>query len=109
MTDKYILDGKTPVPVNNLAKWGEWFETANRAVAKTTIGDLEISTVFLGLDHNFNPPGLGHDNTPILFETMVFGSNGEVGNYTQRYSTWEQAETGHNTLVARLRRAILRL
>ena len=51
----FILEGKNPVPCNNVVEWGKWFETADRNVAKS--GDKErvhISTVFLGLDHSFS-------------------------------------------------------
>jgi hypothetical protein len=52
---------------------------------------VEISTVFLGLDHNFG------QGPPLLFESMVFG--GEDDGEMVRYSTWEEAETGHKLLV----------
>ena len=61
MNDKYILKGHTPIVEPNLLKWGKWFETANRIVAKDNIGKVRISTVFLGLDHSF---GRGK---PLLF------------------------------------------
>lgn len=50
--------------------------------------DYRISTVWLGLDHNFG------GGAPILFETMVFGFDG-ADNYMQRYSTEEEARAGH--------------
>lgn len=68
-TDKYILnDQGEPVPEPNLHKWGSWMQnTKGRVVKKETIGDSEVSTVFLGLDHSF-----GDTSEPILWETMVF-------------------------------------
>lgn len=99
MTDKYILEGKTPVPCDNLLEWGNWLETADRCVAKTRIGDIEISTVFLGLDHRFSG-----DGKPLLFETMVFG--GEHDGEMDRYSTWEQAEKGHQKIVEKVKGGI---
>lgn len=86
--EKYILDGHTPVVENDLLKWGRWFETAKRHVAKHEINGLGVSTVFLGLDHNWNDEGV-----PILFETMIFGMDDE--EYQERYATWEEAEKGH--------------
>ncbi|MHA1592413.1 MAG: hypothetical protein ACTSUP_08080 [Candidatus Heimdallarchaeaceae archaeon] len=95
MNDKYILEGRNAVLCSDLMKWGKWFETANRHVAKTQINDMvKVSTVFLGLNHNF---GAG---LPILFETMVFG--GEFDEEMERYSTWEQAERGHNKWVVKV-------
>jgi hypothetical protein len=93
-TDKYILDGHEPVPCYDLMEWGRWFEKvgADRIVAKTMVGEVRVSTVFLGLDHNWD------DGPPLLFETMVFG--GKYDNDMWRYSTWAQAEEGHAKAVA---------
>ena len=85
--DKYILKGKKVIPEYDLFKWAEWFETAKRHVANDFIGKVHVSTVFLGLNHNF---GVGK---PILFETMIFG--GKHDQYQERYCTWEEAEEGH--------------
>ncbi len=87
MTDKYILDGHTPFPCDDLYKWGQWMDTADRRVKLDKIGDITVSTVFLGLYYSF---GQGE---PLLFETMIFG--GEHDDYQERYSTWEEAEAGH--------------
>ena len=95
MSNNYILDGKTPVLCDDLLTWAKWFETANRHVAKTEIGDVRISTVFLGLDHSW----VG--GPPLLFETLVFG--GELDQEQERYSTWDEAEEGHKRMVKRAR------
>lgn len=42
-------------------------------VAEAHLGKFYISTVFLGIDHNFLGKG-----GPILFETMVFAKGGRV-------------------------------
>lgn len=94
MTDKYILDGKTPVPCEDLLAWGAWFQTADRQVARDYVGDKRVSTIFLGLDH-----GLG--GKPMLFETMIFDESGEE-TYCERYGTWEEAEAGHAIAKATL-------
>ncbi len=93
----YILDtdGKTAIPVGVLT-WGKWFEKANRTVRKDTIGDVDISTVFLGLDHNFMCDGIPHP--PVLWETMIFG--GEYDQYQERYSSYEDAVEGHERAMA---------
>jgi hypothetical protein len=88
---KYILSGRTPVLCEDISQWGTWMENAERHVAKTEIGDVQISTVFLGLDHSFG------SGPPILFETMIFG--GVHHEYLKRYSTWEDAEEGHKRAV----------
>ncbi len=97
MDNKYILDGKTPVLEPNLLKWANWYESADRHVKNTHLGDVQISTVFLSLAHNF-----GEEGPPILFETMVFG--GTLDEKQCHYSTWDEAEAGHNAMVDRIRK-----
>lgn len=94
---KYILDANwRPVPERDLFKWAEWFESANRTVARNTIGDAVISTVFLGLDHCYS------GGAPILWETMVFG--GKLDQEQDRCSgTREQAEAMHAKMLERVK------
>ena len=54
--------------------------------------DVHISTVFLGLNHNFLNEG-----PPLLFETMVFG--GVADEEMQRYETWDEAVAGHAEMI----------
>jgi hypothetical protein len=100
----YILDatGK-PVPATNLLRWGEWFERANRTVEKDEIDGHFISTVFLGIDHNF----LG-EGPPILWETMVFDPDGKALDQI-RYNSLDAARNGHKAAVDAFRRRHLRL
>jgi hypothetical protein len=91
MTGKYILEGHTPVAVDDVLTWARWYETAARHVATTNVGEVHVSTVFIGLDHAFQ------GGPPILFETMIFG--GKQDGYFARYSTWEEAEAGHASAV----------
>ncbi len=88
----YILEGKTIKTVDDMMEWAKWFETAERHIAKTEISkEVNVSTVFLGLDHSFG------GGTPILFETMIFG--GEHDQYQDKYATYEEAEVGHVVAV----------
>jgi len=89
MNDHYILDGKTPVPCD-LMTWAKTWGGVDKIVEKTKNDGVEVSTVFLGLDHRFDP-----DGPPMLFETMVFGGSDEQDEICERYSTWEEAEAGH--------------
>jgi len=92
----YILDaGNQPVRERDPIAWARWMHQTNRAVARTQVGKLNVSTIFLGLDHRFLD-----DGPPILFETMVFGSDDDM---MRRYCTWDDAEAGHNVLVKQLR------
>ena len=103
---KYILKGKEIVPVD-LLEWGKWFEAADRHIGNDTINGKKISTVFLGLDHQFG------DGPPLLFETMVFDTGKKekykIGGREKesmgkeleqvQYSTDEEAEAGHKRFV----------
>ena len=92
MNGRYILDGKETIACDDLMTWGEWMQSGERHVAKETVGESDVSTVFLGLDHDFTGEG-----PPIVFETMVFG--GALDQEQARYETWEQAEAGHAAMV----------
>jgi hypothetical protein len=101
---KYILDKDgNPVPEPDVLKWGKWFEKADRKVAntnylrrnnKTNFAKLiNVSTVFLGLDHCFSGRG-----KPILYETMIFG--GSHDSYQERYTNKIAALAGHDRACA---------
>ena len=86
------------IGTDDVLEWGRWFETADRHLAKTTVGDLEISTVFLGLDHAFL------SGSPLLWETMIFvkGKGGTWppdDEFQERYSTFDEAKAGHERAV----------
>jgi hypothetical protein len=66
-----------------------------KRVAYTVIGEMYVSTVWLGLNHSFV------DGPPEIFETMVFG--GELDQEQWRYSTIEQARAGHEDVVTIVR------
>jgi len=89
----YILVDKKPVAEIDSIKWAKWFKNIdNRRVAETNIESIRVSTVFLGIDHNFGDKG-----PPVLFETMIFG--GIEDEYQTRCCTWEQAEAMHAKAV----------
>ena len=95
MSRYYLLKGKVAVPVSNTLEagleWAKLFEGGNCRVAFNKIGDISISTIFLGLNHQFG------EGLPLIFETMIFG--GEHDQYQDRYSTWEEAEKGHKVAI----------
>jgi len=107
VSDHYILIGQTPVPVEpcdpytlegiaGLVEWGRWFEDDinNRVVKQEMVlGLCWVSTVFLGLNHNFMRAGV-----PILFESMAFW--GDRGEEQDRCSTWLEAEAMHARMCA---------
>lgn len=95
---RYILDKRgEPIPEPDLFRWGRWFEYQNRIVKQENVGRSSVSTVFLGLDHNFCDEG-----PPILWETMVFG--GKLDKETDRCGgSREQAEAMHQEMCKRVR------
>ena len=88
----WILNGKTPIKVEEVKEWAQWFEANSRKVDVTKIAGVVISTIFLGLDFNFS-----EDGPPILFETEIFG--GRHDQQMVRYTTWDIAEEGHKRMV----------
>lgn len=68
----YVLnDAGDPVPEPDTIAWGKWLAATmreGRHLAQDTIGPYWVSTVFLGVDHQFLDGG-----PPILWETKIFG------------------------------------
>ncbi len=93
----FILDkDNNPVSVTfeEYVKWAytkDGKEKFDRRVAHTNIGEVLVSTVFLGIDHSF----MG--GPPVLWETMIFG--GPHNDYQERYTSRAAAEVGHMEAV----------
>jgi hypothetical protein len=85
----YILDKDNKPVKSTIIQHSEWIEAnpERKAVKQEHIGDIFISTVFLGLDHSWN------SDIPVLWETMIFG--GEHDQYQDRYTSYEDALEGH--------------
>ena len=99
--DLYILnDERNPILEPDVIKWGRWFENiSNRILVKTQIGDVQVSTVFLGIDHNFS-----EDGPPLLYETMIFYPPGAaLGDVQDRYATRAEAIAGHRVRVTEVK------
>ena len=64
----------------------------DRRVALDVVGDATVSTVHLTFDHSMG------SGPPVLWETMVFG--GEHDQWTDRYTSLEDAVAGHAAAVA---------
>jgi hypothetical protein len=92
----YTLDEAHQAHPCDMQRWIYWFEVNQggplHMLFKTQSGDVEVSTVFLGIDHNFSSEG-----PPLLFETMVF-RNGD-GDEMMRASTYELAQEQHREMV----------
>lgn len=90
--------GEKPIAVD-LMTWAMWMEkSTNRIVKQDWIGEVKVSTVFLGIDHSFD---FSPDAAPVLWETMVF--NGVLNHETDRCSgNREQAEAMHQSMIDRV-------
>ena len=88
----YILDNNNKPVAKPALEATDWLrDNPNRSIVKQdTIDDIDVSTVFLGLDHSM--PWFV-DKTPLLWETMIFG--GEHDQYQERYTSYEDALKGH--------------
>jgi hypothetical protein len=96
MSDLYVLKGHEAVPTEDYQSWSQMFSDREaRRVGADKVGDADVSTVFLGMDHAWG------DGPPLLFETMIFG--GEASELQWRWTTWEEAEVGHKRIVETLR------
>jgi len=106
MNDYYDKNGK---PIG-LFEWAKLLEDKDyRIIKQETLKNSKfISTVWLGLNHNFG------EGEPLIFETMVFNANKKkkfklgskkeyesIGEETDmdRYSTLEEAIKGHQKMV----------
>jgi len=115
---KFIIKNGKVIPENDLIKWSMWLGSKegrkDRRIGMTKLSKYHVSTVFLGIDYSFRPGGV-----PILFETMVFENKkkineGPIGgkfeyhssleDYTERYSTLEEAKAGHKRIVREVKK-----
>jgi hypothetical protein len=101
MSDMYILDEHgAPRREYDATVWGLWFERSSRDRSRIVAQDKDeaageggtmVSTVFLGLDHNFGATG-----PPILWESMILG--GPLDGRMRRYTSRDAALEGHAEL-----------
>lgn len=93
-----ILKDKKIVPVDDVLEWAKWFEdSAERFIATDKVGDVKVSTIFLGVNHGIVEQAMGTIEGGLWFETMIFG--GEHDGWQDRYTTYNEAEAGHKRAV----------
>jgi len=92
MNRYYKRDG---TPITDTLEWARLLEDQEyRRVAETTLPDGKwVSTVWLGLNHNYG------EWRPLIFETMVFTSKGSDDLDCERYATEDEAIAGHKQVV----------
>lgn len=86
----YILDEYGDLkPEDDVIAWGKWFQVhgSERRVALDEWDGHFVSTVFLGLDHQFG------DGPPLLWETYA------DGDIIERYASKAGAMMGHKRVV----------
>lgn len=75
----------------------KWFKGVKVVKQETTNAGYWVSTVWLGLDHQFS-----EHQPPLIFESMVFSDGSINGEREQeRYTTKEEASIGHDKLVSK--------
>lgn len=91
----YIQDSEGNVKEATTEEYLEARKDFSRFVVKQELaGGYRVSTVFLGINHQFDDP----NDPPVLWETMVFGV-GRHSGLTCRYSSMEEAKEGHAHIV----------
>lgn len=93
-----------PIVVEYSVLCREW-EGMDRTIAKTQLGGILVSTVFLGINHNFSFEI--YDDTltePLWYETMIFGGDHDQEQW--RYGTLEAAMRGHEYAVRQVNQSM---
>lgn len=98
----YILVNGEPVLEPDILKWAKWFDkmkigfkSSGCLLTRDEVSGVRVSTVFLGIDHNFDDRG-----PPVLWETMVF--SGPFDGECVRYTGKADAIVGHAAMVKRV-------
>ena len=87
-----LVDGK-PVPCT-LAEFSEAMkDDKNRIVEQTMVDDLQVSTIFTGIDQNW-----GNEGDPALFETVIFDLPDDLRPQWS-FSSADEAMEIHNLIV----------
>lgn len=81
---------------NEIKRWEhENKDRCYTTLAYESMDECDVSTVWLGNDHQFG------DGPPLIFETMIFAADedSELSEWQNRYSTEEEAFEGHKKVV----------
>lgn len=105
----YTLDSDHRPVACDFEAWAKGQDESLKRVGWTETKLFIVSTVFLGLDHNYSRRG-----QPILFETMTFERQAHIAKMfgelmavhedigCLRYCSWDDALAGHETAVRRM-------
>ena len=87
----YDLEG---APID-FTRWAEIHSDRKQKILKQeTLNGRLVSTVYLGINHNYG------EGEPLIFETMIFPEGEWQEDYCERYATKAQALEGHERAVA---------
>ncbi len=92
ISDKFDRQGR---PLSHM-EWSKLLENPEYKIVARLEEDrdgehLLISTVWLGLNHNWGP------GKPLIFETMIFG--GPYNEWQMRWTSEKEAVKGHEAVV----------
>jgi hypothetical protein len=94
--DKGLLNPDGTITIcNNIVEWAKSFESMNRAIKQDSVGDVKISTVFLGINMGW----VQYD--PKWFETMIFG--GKHNLWQARHPTIQAAIASHERILENIK------
>jgi hypothetical protein len=82
--DYYKLDSKKRIRPCSQQTWAKFHNIPTKIIVQDTTNNGFVSTVFLGLNHQFS------EGPPLIFETMIFG--GTHDDYMARCTTYKQAQ-----------------
>jgi len=92
-----VLDEDGNVVPATMLEWSTWSQAnrVHRVIEQTFLeGNIKVSTVFLGLNHGWEP------GKPHWFETMIFGpENTDEMDYCERFATLKEARAGHQSAI----------
>jgi len=105
MNVNYVLNRRREVvPEPDPVKFNAWYGTAlhrgKLRVGLTSVGDTYVSTMFTGIDCNFeawswrNQPA-----APILWATTIFDREGKTVEEKRCSGSWEDAKRLHRAMV----------
>lgn len=100
MTEFFDRNGKRM----SLMAWARAFDDVKyRVLGSHYVGNLWVSTVWLGIDHDFLNMMREEPAPPMIFESMIFvipeGDDRWLSLELRRYRTEQEAMVGHTDLV----------
>lgn len=79
---RYILTEAFQVVPASMTAWSAFFGNPRRIIANSYIGDIRVSTVFIGLPND-------------IFETIIFFNDKDERQEEYTYNTYREALEGH--------------